>query len=123
MVEDQKRTHEEQLQLLQEKVEREKEALREETERMVQHKLKEQEQLLKEGFAQKASEMQNEIQRLQAEGRPSDLSVAMSALENIPSVLSLLGQGIQCYAFSRVAGASTGPNQPSKSKAPKSSKK
>ncbi|KAL8219629.1 UNVERIFIED_CONTAM: hypothetical protein K2H54_029593 [Gekko kuhli] len=123
MVEDQKRTHEEQLQLLQEKVEREKEALREETERMVQHKLKEQEQLLEEGFAQKASELQNEIQRLQTESRPSDLSVVMSALEKmLPSVLSLAHQGLQYYAFARVARASEDPKQLSKPKAPTQSK-
>ncbi|KAL8219636.1 UNVERIFIED_CONTAM: hypothetical protein K2H54_029795 [Gekko kuhli] len=67
MVEDQKRTHEEQLHLWQQKVERENVEREKEMERMLQHKLKEHEQLFKEGFAQEAGKMQNEIKRLKAE--------------------------------------------------------
>ncbi|XP_060113718.1 guanylate-binding protein 1-like [Heteronotia binoei] len=95
MVEDQKRTLQEQLQLLQEKMERDKEAWREETERVVQHKLKEREQLLKEGFSQKASEMQNEIHRLKKGNYISNSSTVMSALaKTLHTTLFLIGQGL-----------------------------
>ncbi|KAL8219633.1 UNVERIFIED_CONTAM: hypothetical protein K2H54_029718 [Gekko kuhli] len=64
MVEDQRRTHEEQFRQLQEKIEREKREWQKETEWMVQQKLKEQEQLLEEGFHQSATQLKSEIKYL-----------------------------------------------------------
>ncbi|XP_054855171.1 guanylate-binding protein 1-like isoform X2 [Eublepharis macularius] len=123
MVEDQKRSHEEQLQQLQEKVEREKQVLQEETEKMVQHKLKEQEQLLKEGFDQQAREMQSEIQHLKEKNSTSTLAVVMSSLENmLPHVLSLVGQGLQYHIFSSMAKPSSNSDPSSKQPKPKQSK-
>ncbi|KAJ7304022.1 hypothetical protein JRQ81_011541 [Phrynocephalus forsythii] len=67
MMEDQKRSHEEQCQLLVEHMEEEAKRREEEAERIVQHKLEEHKKLLEEGFNQKATQMKAEINQLKEE--------------------------------------------------------
>ncbi|XP_015264871.1 PREDICTED: guanylate-binding protein 1-like [Gekko japonicus] len=65
MVEDQKRSYEEQRRQLQEKREREKRAWQQETEWMMEQKFMEQRRLLEEGFHQTASKLKSEIKHLE----------------------------------------------------------
>ncbi|XP_062995936.1 guanylate-binding protein 1-like [Elgaria multicarinata webbii] len=104
MLDDQKRSHEEQLQLLNKKMEEEKKKMQEETERMLQHKLKEHEQLVKEGFEQKAREMESEIQRLKEESSNSFMSHLAHLIEKLgPHLIALGGQAMQHKMYSDIA--------------------
>ncbi|XP_061452898.1 guanylate-binding protein 1-like [Rhineura floridana] len=119
MMEDEKRSHAEQVQLLKEKMEEERRLMEEETERMIQHKLKEQEELLKEGFQQKASKMESEIQHLKEEKKDSVSARVLSIVEKvIPPVLSMASQALQYNMLSNVVN----PPKSARSR-PKSSKK
>ncbi|XP_034973751.1 guanylate-binding protein 1-like isoform X2 [Zootoca vivipara] len=108
MMEDEKRSHDEQLQLLREKMEKEKKMLEEETERMIQHKLKEHELLLKEGFQRKAREMESEIQRLKEEKKSFPWEQVLSLVGDlIPAMLSLAH-------LATVSGAGSTPKRSNK---------
>lgn len=78
---DQQRSHDEQIQQLNEKMVEEKQKLQEETERMLQIKLKEQEKLMNEGFDQKSRDLQREIQQLKE--KSSTLNTVMLGLEKM----------------------------------------
>ncbi|XP_033014167.1 guanylate-binding protein 1-like [Lacerta agilis] len=97
MVEDEKRSHDEQLQLLNEKMEQEKKLMEVETIKMIQHKLKEQEELLKEGFQQRANEMESEIQRLKEESQNSKMALVLSAIEKGLSAASSIATQLLQY--------------------------
>ncbi|XP_033014655.1 guanylate-binding protein 1-like [Lacerta agilis] len=90
MLEDEKRSHHEQLQLLWEKMEKEKKMFEEERERAILLKLKEHKLLLKEGFQRMAREMEREIQHLKEEKNSFPWEQALSIVRDlIPVVLSL----------------------------------
>ncbi|XP_066511736.1 guanylate-binding protein 1-like [Hoplias malabaricus] len=72
--EDQKRTYEEHLNQLLERMERERERAREDNERVLEAKLKEQRALLEQDFRDGADSMQKEIDRLKGEMKNNDES-------------------------------------------------
>ncbi|XP_020670103.3 guanylate-binding protein 1 isoform X1 [Pogona vitticeps] len=80
MMEDQKRSHDEQCQLLREHMEKEKKKMEEETDRILQHKLQEEKKLLEEGFYQKARQMEAEIQQLKEEKKNIFVEIADKVL-------------------------------------------
>ncbi|XP_067317271.1 guanylate-binding protein 1-like [Anolis sagrei] len=105
LVEDQERSHEEQIRLLREKMEEDKERMKEETERIVQLKLQEQKKLLEEGFYQKAKDMEDEIRKLK-ENNNSIFAICMGTLEKaLPYLKPLADQGMQYYMFHNMAKA------------------
>ncbi|CAI5781045.1 guanylate-binding protein 1-like [Podarcis lilfordi] len=100
MMEDEKRSNDEQLQLLKEKMEKEKKLMEEETDRVIEQKLKEHELLLKEGFQRMARKMESEIQHLKEEKKSWER--VSSLVENlIPVVSSLVMHGVHLATVSQ----------------------
>nr|XP_028598193.1 guanylate-binding protein 1-like [Podarcis muralis] len=100
MMEDEKRSHDAQLQLLREKMEKEKKLMEEETDRVIEQKLKEHELLLKEGFQRMARKMESEIQHLKDEKKSWEW--VSSLVENlIPVVSSLVMHSVQLATVSQ----------------------
>ncbi|XP_042296664.1 guanylate-binding protein 1-like isoform X2 [Sceloporus undulatus] len=129
MVEDQKRSHEEQLQRLGDKMEAEKRRMKEETDRMMQHKLEEQKKLLEEGFYQKAKEMEGEIHCLKEEKESNSSALWRGTIETVlPQLASLGSQFLQYRMLSNLttsgnprnaSGAASAPEYPSSAKSTK----
>lgn len=97
MMTDQKRSHDEQIQQLNEKMKEEKQKWQQETERMMELKLKEQEKLLNEGFEQKAKEMEREMQELSNRQEKNKLDALVAGLEKV------LETGLSAYQYKTFA--------------------
>ncbi|KAM3829459.1 LOW QUALITY PROTEIN: guanylate-binding protein 2-like [Vipera latastei] len=84
-LEDEKQSHEMNLQKLKEKMVEERNQIREENKKMIENKLKEQEAFFKEGFEQETSQLEEEIQQLKKKSEAMEESKNPLPFSGVPS--------------------------------------